>query len=559
MPRDMGQPMQKDLLAPSLWKPQSYEVEVPSIQDVTVKNFEYTAIGSELIFSWETIGFESGEHVIYQISIYINNEAPRVFESDKPQVRIMEANRPLAIRLKVVPKIDAYSGLPEEFKVNIAEEVPKYAPKNMSVLAYSPVEVYIYFDPIPTDKILGKPKGCEVYVCETKSSPPICISKLVPPRQNEVFFTELLHGKVYHATAECLTGAGAGPRSPWITFNTLRPSPARKKVKGKTKPTQTTQPRPKDIGVRVNINVREDMTVLTSWEFIMDDGSTFDQEKIKDFQVMLYKKDGKHYKNAGIITKNKDIREIDLGLSPNFLFDVNCYFYAVNVTFSNGRRLFEPSEELCYTMASPSFLMLYAFIAIIFLILAAIASIMVREKRRAQSALKRKYAKRSPAAPKLKLKTGKPKFPDASKQTKGKPMAPISAGSRESSTGSGESIDARNAPPWFSKTKLQDELNPPKTEPPTAPILIGSQESLAGSGESIDARNTPPYYPKTNSKEGLKPSRERPAAPIFIPRPREATKRSVVAPWITRLKSNENWKVMKVKPLVPKSGSHESI
>ncbi|KAL6729538.1 hypothetical protein Aduo_000584 [Ancylostoma duodenale] len=534
----------------------SDKIEVPSIQEVTVKNFEYAAIGSEIIFSWETVGSESGEHVIYYTSVYINDEGPRVFKSDKPHLRITETNRPLAIRLKIVPKIGAYYGLAKEFEAKIAEEAPKSAPENMTVVVYSLVEVYIYFDPVPTDEVLGKSKGCEVNVCETKSHPPICTSKLAPPGENEVFFTDLLHGKSYHATAACLTGAGAGPRSPWITFRTLQPSP--KKGKDRTKRPQLTPPQPKDIGVKANINIREEMTVLISWDFVMDNGSAFDEEMIKDFQIMLYKKNGEQYKNAGIITKDKDKREIDIGLSPNYLFDTNCYFYAVNVTFKNKRRLFEPSEELCYTMTSPSFLMSYAFIALIFLIMAAVVYITLREKRKPPFPPKQKDEKKKPAELKMKPRAAKQKSTDESKPAKGKPKAQISSGSRESFTGSGEAIDTGNAPPYFAKTKSKEELKQPEMKL-VAPISRGSRESISGSGESVDARNAPPYFTKTKSKEELKPPKVKPLAPMFIKRPRAHIGRNRASSWDTKPKSNEEWKVMKVRSLALQSGSHESI
>lgn len=51
--------------------PVSDEIEVPSIQEVTVKDFEYTTVGSELFFSWETVGYESYERVVHYIRLLV--------------------------------------------------------------------------------------------------------------------------------------------------------------------------------------------------------------------------------------------------------------------------------------------------------------------------------------------------------------------------------------------------------------------------------------------------------------------------------------------------------
>ncbi|EYB98991.1 hypothetical protein Y032_0126g1343 [Ancylostoma ceylanicum] len=237
------------------------------------------------------------------------------FRVDGPHLKIPEEQRPLDIRVTIKPKFGTYEGVTERQRIFISEEAPQFPPENMTVLAYSPVEIYIYFDPVPTKTFAGKLKGCEVYVCETKLLPPICVSKLVPQGQNEVFFTEFLPGKIYHATAECLTSGGAGPRSPWITFETMELRPAGKKPYETI--ANTTYPRPKDIGVRVNIDVLEDMMILISWEFAMKDGSVFEQSLIKDFQVMKYRKEGAHYREVAVITKDKNLRDIGVGVSSS--------------------------------------------------------------------------------------------------------------------------------------------------------------------------------------------------------------------------------------------------
>ncbi|KAL6729541.1 hypothetical protein Aduo_000587 [Ancylostoma duodenale] len=413
----------------------------------------------------------------------------------------------------------------------------------MMVLAHTPVEVYIYFDPVPPKVTAGKLKGCEVYVCETKLLPPICTSKLVPWGQNEVFFTELLHGKIYHATAECLTSTGAGPRSPWITFKTMEPQPAGKEPFETI--TNMTYPRPEDLGVRVNIDVLEDITILISWEFVMKDGSVFEQSSIKDFQVIKYKKEHAHYRSVSVITKDKNLKEIEVGLSPNYLFDTSCYFYAVNVTFQNKRRLFAPSEEMCYTFTSTSFQLLYAFIVFIFLLLAGTAIIQLFRKHQEN---------KKTAATKVKPDIAEKKPGDDSKPTKVKTVASTIKRSGESITGSAEPIDRIDAPPRLSETKLREESKATKMKP-GAPVFPGSHESTTRSREGIS--NDPPWTSK--SAEESKPENVNAAVPLSITGSRESARKKSVFGWLAKRKPKEQSKPMKVKPLAPKSGPLESM
>ncbi|KAK6757169.1 hypothetical protein RB195_015160 [Necator americanus] len=81
--------------------------------------------------------------------------------------------------------------------------------------------------------------------------------------------------------------------------------------------------------------------------------------------------------------------ECDDEISPAFKFDTGCYFYAVDVTLKNGRRLIAATEEKCYTFFSPSFLVLYTCATLIFITLVGFVY-MVRERRKEQINMKEK-------------------------------------------------------------------------------------------------------------------------------------------------------------------------
>ncbi|KAK6058071.1 hypothetical protein COOONC_04363 [Cooperia oncophora] len=110
--------------------------------------------------------------------------------------------------------------------------------------------------------------------------------------------------EIYFATVECLTGAGAGPTSPWISLP----------IKGTA-----------------------------------DDGSS--------------------YGDGVVVTKSRSGR-VNVGLTPAFKFDTGCYFYAINATIRGAKTVFARTEETCYTLTSPSFIMIYIAICIPLILIA---------------------------------------------------------------------------------------------------------------------------------------------------------------------------------------------
>ncbi|KAK6757170.1 hypothetical protein RB195_015160 [Necator americanus] len=144
------------------------------------------------------------------------------------------------------------------------------------------------------------------------------------------------------------------------------------------------------IDMEVDIGVQDEVKLVISWSFRMKDKSVFDQNVIKNVHILQYrkKKAAQHY-DVVVITEDKTLRKIDAGISPAFKFDTGCYFYAVDVTLKNGRRLIAATEEKCYTFFSPSFLVLYTCATLIFITLVGFVY-MVRERRKEQINMKEK-------------------------------------------------------------------------------------------------------------------------------------------------------------------------
>ncbi|KAK6031869.1 hypothetical protein OSTOST_01963, partial [Ostertagia ostertagi] len=59
--------------------------------------------------------------------------------------------------------------------------------------------------------------------------------------------------------------------------------------------------------------------------------------------------------------------------SPGYKLDVNCYLYSVNVTLKNNKTVHGRTSETCYSFTSPSFIILYVVIFLIF-VMAAVLS-----------------------------------------------------------------------------------------------------------------------------------------------------------------------------------------
>ncbi|KAK6757184.1 hypothetical protein RB195_015170 [Necator americanus] len=67
-------------------------------------------------------------------------------------------------------------------------------------------------------------------------------------------------------------------------------------------------------------------------------------------------------------------------ISPGYKFDLSCYIYAVNVTLQNGKHIYERTEEKCYNLHSPSFLMIYFIV--LFAVIIVVACVLASKKKR---------------------------------------------------------------------------------------------------------------------------------------------------------------------------------
>ncbi|KAK5979444.1 hypothetical protein GCK32_020405 [Trichostrongylus colubriformis] len=82
-----------------------------------------------------------------------------------------------------------------------------------------------------------------------------------------------------------------------------------------------------------------------------------------------------------VITKDVSTREINLGLSPGYKFDLNCYSYAVNVTFQNNAREFKKTKERCYSFISPGFMIVYGVVLVLIALVITCFVISSRQKK----------------------------------------------------------------------------------------------------------------------------------------------------------------------------------
>ncbi|VDL76377.1 unnamed protein product [Nippostrongylus brasiliensis] len=176
--------------------------------------------------------------------------------------------------------------------------------------------------------------------------------------------------------------------------------------------------------VIVDLVAHRGMNIILKWIIVWKNGSDIADSQIKD--VVLYQR--RRDKSSKTPTINsikvfKDLREIIIGidsihkfcskiksikkeedeqkeetmkrkkeggdsqavgmaLSPGFKFDLGCYSYSINVTFTPGFDLEKATDEVCYSPLSPGFVI--GYVAIIVLIMSMICVYMYKRKSRGE-------------------------------------------------------------------------------------------------------------------------------------------------------------------------------
>uniref|UniRef100_A0A7I4XV17 Uncharacterized protein n=1 Tax=Haemonchus contortus TaxID=6289 RepID=A0A7I4XV17_HAECO len=193
--------------------------------------------------------------------------------------------------------------------------------------------------------MFGKDKGCKIIICKEKEVSPKCVSQHAPPQFHNVEFHDLEEYEIYHATGECYTGAGAGPRSPWLLVATGTAPIA-------------------------EITAEEGLNLIISWSISTETGLPLNNSQIKNVEIAQFAKDEHGSYTHGLVVSKSKERQIDTGMSPAYKFDTGCYIFTLNATLRNKMTVFGRSSEICYTWTSPSFVILYTAILIILIAIA---------------------------------------------------------------------------------------------------------------------------------------------------------------------------------------------
>uniref|UniRef100_A0A7I5E574 Fibronectin type-III domain-containing protein n=1 Tax=Haemonchus contortus TaxID=6289 RepID=A0A7I5E574_HAECO len=350
-------------------KSEEEEVSFETVDDIKVIDLKHEVDLNDITLKWDATGMRKDEQPVYEVRVMTMKKGSKVLnktiKATEKTTKWKIEYRPEKYFVIVVATIGLYEGPPSnEVTVDVTELAPTDAPSVVGAKVNSPAEVYIMFKPLPLDKLPGIDLGCKVYLCLEQRVNIDCKVKTAAPRVDKVLYEDLIGGRVYWASVQCLTGAGPSPMSSWISVDVAK---------------SVVAPRGKGIGarrekdVRVRIVAESGRRVIVSWSFEMRNGSRFDPNFVQNLRVMQYiKADGKYVLDR-ILTEDRGLRSVDAGLSPGFKFDTNCYFYAINVSFQSNRSAYEATDEMCYSFFSPSYLLLYGAIIIIILLMIGIS------------------------------------------------------------------------------------------------------------------------------------------------------------------------------------------
>ncbi|WKX88274.1 hypothetical protein Q1695_008148 [Nippostrongylus brasiliensis] len=252
--------------------------------------------------------------------------------------------RPIKYELEIRPKIDfeleedILDIIPGKITINAKDEKPKQAPTNIGILASEGKKFYVQFDPVPEEALWGEDRGCEARMCDSPMPEAKCFGQGKSDLQKDTIELQVpLYNTRYYISVACSTSAGRGP---WSKFE----PPLRKK------------------DIAVQLTVKRGLNIILTWRITVKGKSKFSKHQITGLLVYQQKRENPtSTAEEMVITKEKNLREINIGLSPGFKFDTNCYLYGINVTFRGGFSVTDNADEVCYSVLSPGFLITYGF------------------------------------------------------------------------------------------------------------------------------------------------------------------------------------------------------
>ncbi|WKX88287.1 hypothetical protein Q1695_008155 [Nippostrongylus brasiliensis] len=243
-----------------------------------------------------------------------------------------------------------------------AEEQRPPSPKDLKVVQGQWVnEIIVTFTPIPEEELYGADKGCEVRACESVHLDEKCVKERGDPGEKKFHLQLPKYNVLYYVAAACVTGAGMGPFSHFATIQLELPLHE----------------------VIVDLDAHRGMNIILKWIIVWKNGSDIADSQIKDVVLCQRRRDksSKTPTNTSIKVL-KDLREINIGLSPGFKFDLSCYSYSINVTFTPGFNHEKVTDEVCYSPLSPGFVI--GYVAIIVLIMSMICVYMYKRKSKGE-------------------------------------------------------------------------------------------------------------------------------------------------------------------------------
>ncbi|KJH52399.1 hypothetical protein DICVIV_01376 [Dictyocaulus viviparus] len=231
---------------------------------------------------------------------------------------------------------------------------PKLPPSFVDILFKTGTSAEIHFTPANIEEFNMKNEGCMVYVClEEKISSSTC-QKIRSDVGTTTAAVEMLQPKeTYFTTVTCHNEVN-GPFSSWIMFVT--PDKVKRTIPLRVQRT--------DCNVKVRLDEIDSLNVELFWNFTYENGSVFPETNIRTLKLQAHRHNEDDTYEKKLITEDKSIEHIVLGISPSYTFDIGCYFYSLNVTFTDGKNLFFSTDEKCYGFGSVSYIVLFCAIAI---------------------------------------------------------------------------------------------------------------------------------------------------------------------------------------------------
>ncbi|WKX88690.1 hypothetical protein Q1695_008374 [Nippostrongylus brasiliensis] len=328
------------------------------LTSATVAELEYTIVRTAVLVTWDLVAERYVDELESYVEVRNSEKELKNFTTRDYALDLVLDHRPTTYEVKVCTwYVNRTGHCSETGHIAVPELAPEDPPEKISVNVSETGAISVDFLPPRTNKLIGTLLRCTVALCTGRVVTSECLTKTVPitsTHRLSVQFDDPESANVLYASAECYTNGGASPRSVRVPIYTGKEDELQKLRKQQQK----------DFKINISISVDGGTRSIVRWRMSMGNDAKPSDDLIKEFKILRYRRLNSKYRPqyvpGKVLTTDRSLNEFDDGISPAYKLESRCYWYAVEITLKNGTRVVQKTDEICYSVASPGYLMFFA-------------------------------------------------------------------------------------------------------------------------------------------------------------------------------------------------------